>query len=323
MPVQLATYGTDDLDTHWRMGDLASAYQDAGRIEEAIPLFEKDLPFKQTKFGPDSQLATYIMNRLERAYEQTGQTQKVVALHSDRERRLWELTQSPMTNVEVGMAALRSLVEDRGSRGQWAEVDIDLARLVQLEPTVQDNWYHRAPLLLELGDQDGYRKHVAAMLLRYGGTPDPEIAERTAKAALLLPPDPDQLAAAARMAALAVADTNSSNLPWREATQALVEYRQGRFELARLWVGKALAYPAPETPLIASRNVLAYSILAMAQYRLGHTNEARSALDTARQIFRAQLPQANSSRIGPFWHDWLIGRLLLREAEALVEEQTR
>ena len=45
--------GTDHPDTLASMDNLASAYQDAGKLDLALPLFEETLKLNKAKLGPD------------------------------------------------------------------------------------------------------------------------------------------------------------------------------------------------------------------------------------------------------------------------------
>ena len=62
-----------------------------------------------------------------------------------------------------------------------------------------------------------------------------------------------------------------------------------------------------------------FAVLAMAQHRLDHKEQARAALDSAQVIVAEKMPDPAAGR--PFegmWQDWLHCQILLREAEALL-----
>jgi hypothetical protein len=54
----------------------------------------------------------------------------------------------------------------------------------------------------------------------------------------------------------------------------------------------------------------------MAHHGLGHDEEAGKALADARQTMDTQSPEEEG---GGFWHDWLRCQIILREAEAMIE----
>ena len=104
-------------------------------------------------------------------------------------------------------------------------------------------------------------------------------------------------------------------LPWYLATQALSEYRCGRFENAVKVASECLA--DPHCP--AGCRPLASPVLAMAHYRAGHTEEARAALQAAVEDLSKGWFDDTRKDLGGSWHDWLIGHILLREARGLIE----
>src|SRR5207249_2099880 len=73
------------------------------------------------------------------------------------------------------------------ARRQWTKVATALAKAVELDPTDHFNWYQLAPVYLELGDNEGYRRVCREMLDRFAKADQPEVAERTAKTCLLVP----------------------------------------------------------------------------------------------------------------------------------------
>ncbi len=72
----------------------------------------------------------------------------------------------------------------------------------------------------------------------------------------------------------------------------------------------------------AERDVAAWSVLAMAQYRLKEDAEAQAALTNALDLAHSKLPQLDGD-LGQDWGDGLIAHILLREAEALVTGKPR
>ena len=70
-----------------------------------------------------------------------------------------------------------------------------------------------------------------------------------------------------------------------------------------------------------SRDGAAYSVLAMAQYQLKRSDEARAALAKGVDIVNSKLPKLQNGALGENWIDWLIAHILLREAKALIEGQ--
>jgi len=143
------------------------------------------------------------------------------------------------------------------------------------------------------------------LLRRFGASGDPYVAERTARASLLLPAAEDELQAAVALAERAVA-TKATTAQWIYPyflfALGLAEYRQGRFDstisIMRADAGTVMG-PAPRL------------VIAMAQYRKGQKEEARATL--AAEIVRFDWGMAHAiSRDHWIWH------VLRREAEALI-----
>jgi hypothetical protein len=65
-----------------------------------------------------------------------------------------------------------------------------------------------------------------------------------------------------------------------------------------------------------NRTLVAHAVRAMALRRLGRNEEARQALQSAGQTIR-HITGLGEGDYTDNWHDYLIGRLLLREANAL------
>ncbi len=83
---------------------------------------------------------------------------------------------------------------------------------------------------------------------------------------------------------------------------------------AVIWSRRCLHFGQP-----LPRPAAGQAILAMALFRSGRLDEARSELAQARALVTARF----SSELLPFegnayWFDWVLARILLREAETVV-----
>ena len=166
-----------------------------------------------------------------------------------------------------------------------------------------------ASLFAAAGDADGHRRFTAALLDRYAEATVPFVAERAAKANLLLPPPPAELPRLVALADRAVRlGADDPLFPYYLLTRGMAAYRAGAFDEATDWLGRVLGTTLP--PLYKAT---ARTFLAMSAYRLGHADRARSLLDEARRA---------TIEIDPGGHDVgsdsLINALALREAEALI-----
>ena len=75
------TLGSDHPDTLASRNNLASAYQDAGRLEQAIPLFERILADSERLLGPDHPHTLISRNNLAGAYESVGRLDEAIDLY--------------------------------------------------------------------------------------------------------------------------------------------------------------------------------------------------------------------------------------------------
>jgi hypothetical protein len=107
-------------------------------------------------------------------------------------------------------------------------------------------------------------------------------------------------------------------LPWHAISMALFEYRGGRNEEAVRWAQRCLEYRVNNTACDATSR----AILAMAYSQLGQIGDARAELDQSRQRINARLGnglEAGSGAQG-YWFDWVLARILMREALTVLGE---
>jgi len=198
--------------------------------------------------------------------------------------------------------------------GRWNEAAADYARLVQLEPA--NHWYYHslAPLLAAGGDFAKYRNCCEEIVVRFGNTTNPVVAERMAKDCLILSDSGADSAAVGRFADTAVTQgAHSRDLPWFQLAKGLLDYRQGHFASAVEWTDKALS----EAGIDYERDVQADMVLAMAQAQLKQGDKARATFARGAEIERTRLPRREA--VGGRWSDWIISHALMREAETLIE----
>jgi Flp pilus assembly protein TadD len=205
-----------------------------------------------------------------------------------------------------------------GHRGEWSASARNLAKVVALAPSDHLAYHYLAPLLVETNDIDGYRTHCQQILKHFADTTDPTVAERMAKDCLMIPPLAADLDAIRKMADTAAAAGSNHKL-WRyfQFVKGLSEYRQGHYQNAVDWLQEVVAeqgYP--------HRRVQAHMVLAMAQHRLGQTEQARDSLANGIAIADAKLPKIEKGNLGGEWNDWIIAHVLIREAKAMIAPVT-
>ena len=205
---------------------------------------------------------------------------------------------------------------DRGNflarHGDWRAALAEFREGLARDPTDIIAWMGAATLYIELGDVEGYRRHARAMLDAFGTTANPTTAERTAKIGLLTAPPAEDGARLTALAGRAVtAGAGTPLLPWYQLARGMAAYRDGQFALAADWLRAA---QESNTNIQARPTIELYR--AMAEARLGQGHAARTRLAGARRALEEMAPPA--ADLGPGWHDWLIGQVALREAEALI-----
>ena len=81
-----AKLGTDAEETLTTMGNLASTYQAAGRLSDAITLMEETLKRMRAKLGADHPYSLATMNSLAWAYQEAGRIDDAMPLFEESVR---------------------------------------------------------------------------------------------------------------------------------------------------------------------------------------------------------------------------------------------
>jgi len=102
-------------------------------------------------------------------------------------------------------------------------------------------------------------------------------------------------------------------LPYFQACKAMANYRLGRFPEAIVWGEKAA------NSSLDFAQAKAYAILAMAHWHLGQKDTAREALAKGEALAPGIAPGSEPEDIGESWVAWLIARISLDEAAALIQ----
>jgi tetratricopeptide (TPR) repeat protein len=270
-----------------------------------------------------------LVERVTRAREFTGQLKEATDLVNAQ--RLQEA--EPLLNAmlkesgsggrfEIQVLELRADVLAR--TGRFAEAAVDLTRLTQLDPTNHWNWFILAPLLVEVGDEQGYDTLRKDMLDRFENLEEALPAERIVKAATLRPftdreaqqVDPLLKTVFSEGAGEHAGDAFAQYLDGFQLCKGLVDYREGRPTEAR----QALQ------PVLNSTYFLfvpaAYAIQAMCYHQEQQPNKARAALQAGRDYADSRLTPINTNDLGQLWNDILIAKNLLEEAAATLNPPT-
>lgn len=223
-------------------------------------------------------------------------------------------------------SVLRTIGDWNALKGQWSESARRFALLMEADQEdsswgVTEHLLMFGPILIENGDLRGYERFREAAVARFAGTTDPVFAERTVKISLLTPPGSQLLKRLEPLSDLSAGSMEGSKpddimAAWRCVSLALMAYRQGYTPTAKLWCEKCLAY-IQDNP---SRKATAHIIQAMSCYQLGERDESVSELAEGRKLIDAEFSKGleEGNGLKGFWYDWLFARILLREADSLI-----
>ncbi len=223
-------------------------------------------------------------------------------------RRVVELRPKDRT---VGFHRLQYL----GKRNQWREAAALSEKLLEQGPFSLTLSSTSAPIFLQVGDQQAYRRVCRELVEAYSKTSSPGDAQQTALTCLL---SPEALAPQETLKRLAQTgmgpDRPTWARGWSELTWALAHLRTGDPATAV----KALKDVPKGSPV---HQAIAATVLALACHAQNQVGEARQALTSARQILEQRQQQFERGLLyaGNEWHDWLRCRILFREAEARIE----
>jgi serine/threonine-protein kinase len=194
-------------------------------------------------------------------------------------------------------------------RGRGEEVRREWKQKLERDPPEHDAWFGYAELCLFLGHEEEYRLARQDLLRRFGATKEPPVAEKTARAVLLLPSPPEELRTAITLTECAVAAKDTTLewvYPYYLFAKGLAEYRQRNFDSAiSIMTGRAAAVMGPSPRFV----------VAMAKYRLGAKQEARTLLAGEIAAYDWSLAEVRS-------HDQWIWHILRREAETSIFPNT-
>ena len=202
-------------------------------------------------------------------------------------------------------------------RGHWATAITNYSLVVQVVPDDPNAYHQLAALLVKVGDVEGYRRHCQKLLQQFGKTSDPNIAERTAKACLILPQSGADPATISRLADIAVASgPTNRDFSFFQLAKGLSEFRQGRFASAIDWLKPVVAEQGDP-----NRAVQASMVLAMAQYRVNQLDAARETFMKGNELARRRVPGPDGPIPENRWNDWIFMHTLIGEAKTLIEGQ--
>ena len=225
-------------------------------------------------------------------------------------------------------SVLRALGEWNALRGQWIQAAGRFKLLLDADQrdnswAITEDLLKAGPIQIERGDMQGYEHFRRAALARYIDTTDPVFAERTLKICLLSSADADVMKSLEKLSEISADSMKQSGKDptmeaWRCVSLGLMTYRQGYAPTSKYWCDRCLSYPENNPGRIATAHI----IKSMSCYQLGEAAAARAELELGRDLVTAEFTKglgAGNGGVG-FWYDWLFARILLREAESMIEK---
>ena len=206
---------------------------------------------------------------------------------------------------------------ERAAQRDWAGAAKSYARALA-RGAMNDGhlWFEYAAVQLLSGDRPGYARACAELIERCGKPGGPR-AYHVARAGTLSPdagPDSSVLSQLAR-------DELQKNATqfWSLTEQGALAFRAGRFEESVSLFEQSL-----KSDSHPGRAVVNWVWLALAEQRLGKTEEARRWLEKAQNWldqFRDGVPANAETEYGLHLHNWLEATVLRRQAEALLSSK--
>jgi hypothetical protein len=231
----------------------------------------------------------------------------------------------PEPGVEAS-TLLRSLSEWQATQERWAQAAErykSLLRVNQVEkPDLTTLDFTAAEVCqIESGVSPEDDPVPQASLSRFAPTTNGVIAERILKVWMLRPRKQSEITSLAPLAhaaadAFATYDVHdldaAARAAWGSLSLAQWEYRRGDYGRSVEWAGRCLACPWPNEP----REAAAHVQLAMALSHMGQQDKALKELTTGRAAIdeRSGNPLVAGTGDEGFWFDWMLARILLREA---------
>ncbi len=256
-------------------------------------------------------LATWLSEPALASVRDPAELAKLPEAERESWRRFW---------VDVAASIAADPIEqgwEHAARRQWDRAVDEYERSLIRSPMESGHfWFEYAAVLLLSGDRPAYSMICARLSERCGKAGGPR-AYHMARTCTLAPDAVADASLPGRLAEKELKD--SAREYWSLTEQGALAYRAGRFQQAVPFFEQSLqADPRP------GNAVVNWLWLALAEHRLGKTDEARHWLNKA-QAWLDQYPDGLPARaeeeFGLHLHNWLEAHVLRREAEALIPSE--
>jgi tetratricopeptide (TPR) repeat protein len=284
----------------------------AGLRRQALDRLRAKLELK-TKLLNDGQVVTWSLA--------DWQTDPALASVRDRAAlaKLPEAERAQWQRLWTDVAALLAADpleqgQSHAARREWDRAADGYARALKRVPTDDGEfWFEYAALLLLSGDRPGYGRACVHMIRARDKEGGPR-AYHVARACTLAEGAVAEASLPGRLAQGELQENGKQF--WSLTEQGALAYRAGQFQDAVPLFEQSLKADAKP-----GRAVLNWLWLALANQRLGKTEEARRWLSKAQAWlaqYRDGMPAPADEELGLDLHNWLEAHVLRREAEALL-----
>ncbi|MCW1885249.1 serine/threonine protein kinase [Luteolibacter flavescens] len=236
------------------------------------------------------------------------------------------LRDNPVENIESrreGVTIFRALAHWSGQKQQPEQT---LAYFRQLDQANRNSdpvnviegrdLMPLAPLVLTIEGDDAYEHLRSRVLMNYLPVQSTRSAHQVLKMCLLTPADPSMLETLGDVAKVCESHVPGPNgirpnADWEAFSMALYHLRMQDHEQSLEWRNRFAALPKVSRVCATA----ARAVAAMASYHLGKHEQARI------ELARAKVDSDNSAIPADYkntWWDWIIARILVHEAEALM-----
>ncbi len=228
------------------------------------------------------------------------------------------LNAMPLQAEMVGLFA--KLGDDYARDANWQHAITNFAKVAELDPSNPPSTA-LAVLDFQTGDTEGYEHWRGEVFRQFGTTTNVWEASNFPRVCLLAPPAAAEAKTFGNVMDFLMANSGSLALvrrPRVNQLKGLWEYRQSHFAEAGEWLQKSAAswtYPG----IYWNLQVQTWMLLAMSEYQLKQTDDARTALVKGLQMADEKMIKPGND-LGPDWDDWLMAHFLMREAAGMMPE---
>jgi tetratricopeptide (TPR) repeat protein len=261
-----------------------------------------------SKKGDQSQEALVDLERLVRVLITQGK-------FIEAQQHLDKILTSTFVAEPASVNLLIQRINLMSRRGRWQEATADVGLLLQHQPNEHYHYHRLAALLAISSNRPAYERLCQKLVATFTNSPNPYVNERVAQDCLLLPNSGVDLESVDKLADAALTiGTGEGPSAYFQACKAMSTYRLGHFREAMGWAEKAVKNPKDQAPA----KVKALAVSAMANWKLGQKEAARTVLAEGNKLAPNFSHERAGEDLGESWVAWLMARVSLDEATKLI-----